>query len=60
MPEELFAELRKHFDEDQIVELTSIIAYENYRARLYHALGIGSDQLYACAWKPEEKAEVKR
>ncbi len=55
VPEELFSQLRQHFNEDQIVELTSIIAYENYRARLYHALGIGSDQLYVCAWQPTDK-----
>lgn len=44
--DELFARLRAHFDEDQIVELTASIAYENYRARFYHALNIGSDELY--------------
>ncbi len=38
----LFAELRTHFDARQIVELTSCIAWENYRARFDHALDIGS------------------
>ena len=51
--DELFARLRKHFDDDQIVELTASIAYENYRARFYHALEIGSDDLFVCAWSPE-------
>ncbi len=38
--DELFAQLREHFDEAQLVELTSAIALENYRARCYWALGI--------------------
>ena len=36
----LVAELRKHFDEAQLVELTASIAWENHRARMNHALGI--------------------
>ena len=43
---DLFDRLKNHFDEGQIVELTSSIAFENYRARLNHALGIESDNLY--------------
>ncbi len=50
--EELFARLRQHFSENQMVELTASIAYENFRARFDHALGIGSDGLYVCAWPP--------
>ena len=37
---ELFAALRSHFDEAQLVELTTAIAWENYRARFDHALGV--------------------
>jgi AhpD family alkylhydroperoxidase len=40
--DELFDGLRAHFDEAQLVELTSIIALENYRSRFNHAFGIGS------------------
>jgi AhpD family alkylhydroperoxidase len=40
--DELFARLREHFDDQQIVELTAAIAWENYRGRFTHALGIGS------------------
>lgn len=36
----LFAALRTHFDEAQVVELTAAISWENYRARFDHALGI--------------------
>jgi alkylhydroperoxidase family enzyme len=32
VPDELFYRLREHFDEAQLVELTNIIALENYRA----------------------------
>jgi AhpD family alkylhydroperoxidase len=40
--DEMFAALRAHFDDQQIVELTAAIAWENYRGRFNHALGIGS------------------
>ena len=40
--DELVEELRRHLDDAQMVELTSVIALENYRARFNWALGIGS------------------
>jgi AhpD family alkylhydroperoxidase len=40
VPDELFARLREHFDEEQIVELTAAIAIENFRSRFNNALGI--------------------
>jgi len=36
----LFARLRERFSDAQLVELTSAIAWENYRARFDHAFGI--------------------
>lgn len=42
VPDELFAALREHLDEVQIVELTHIIALENLRGRFNRALGIGA------------------
>ena len=36
----LFARLRKHFDEGQIVELTAAIALENFRSKFNPALGV--------------------
>lgn len=36
----LFARLRERFTEADLVELTSAIAWENYRARFDHAFGI--------------------
>ena len=38
--DELFAGLRERFDEAQLVELTDIIALENYRARFNWAFGL--------------------
>jgi len=40
VPDTLFAALRRHFNDEQIIELTATIAWENYRARFDHALGI--------------------
>jgi alkylhydroperoxidase family enzyme len=41
--DELFASLREHFDEPQLVEITSAIAIENYRSRFNWAFGIGGE-----------------
>jgi alkylhydroperoxidase family enzyme len=40
VPQTLFAELRQHFNDEQMIELTATVAWENYRARFDHALGI--------------------
>jgi alkylhydroperoxidase family enzyme len=40
---ELMAQLSEKFDQSQTVELTAAIAWENFRARFDHALGIPSD-----------------
>lgn len=40
--DELFNALRQHFDDAQLVELTSVIALENLRGRFNLALGIGA------------------
>jgi 4-carboxymuconolactone decarboxylase len=42
VPDELFARLRAHFDEAQLVELTHVIALENLRGRFNLAFGIGA------------------
>jgi AhpD family alkylhydroperoxidase len=42
VPDALFARLREHFDEAQLVELTSAIALENMRGRFNLALGVGA------------------
>ena len=44
--EDLYAELRKHFSEDQLIELAASAAQENFRARYNRVFDIGSDGLY--------------
>jgi|SRR5690348_14054848 alkylhydroperoxidase family enzyme len=39
----LFAKLREKFTDTQLVELTSALAWENYRARFDHAFGIEAE-----------------
>lgn len=43
VPDALFARLREKFTEPELVELTSGIAWENYRARFDHAFGIEAE-----------------
>ena len=43
VPDALFTRLRERFTEAELVELTSGIAWENYRARFDHALGIEAE-----------------
>lgn len=42
VPEELFADLRREFSNEQLVELASALAWENYRARLNRVFDVGS------------------
>jgi len=46
VPDALFIRLRENFNEAQLVELTSAIAWENYRARFDHAFGIEAEGFY--------------
>jgi alkylhydroperoxidase family enzyme len=41
--ESLFARLREGFNEAELVELTSAVTWENYRARFSHAFGIEAE-----------------
>ncbi|SRR5579885_77953 len=43
VPDEVFDELRRHFNDDQIVQLTAMIGLENFRARFNRALLIPAD-----------------
>ena len=61
VPEELFAALRRHFDEAQLVELTAAVAWENYRARFNHALLIEAEGFSEGAYCPlPERPERER
>jgi alkylhydroperoxidase family enzyme len=44
--DELFARLREHFDDDAIVELTEIVAWENASSKFNRALRIPSQKLW--------------
>jgi AhpD family alkylhydroperoxidase len=58
--DELFASLREHFDDAQLVELTNVIAVENMRGRFNGALGIGdagfSDGMVCAVPEPDALA----
>jgi len=49
---DLFAKLQRLFTERQLVELTSAIAWENYRARFDHAFGIEAEGFSKGAFCP--------
>ncbi|HEV2468393.1 MAG TPA: hypothetical protein VGS78_04305 [Candidatus Sulfotelmatobacter sp.] len=44
--DELYAELRQNFSEEQLIELAASAAQENYRARYNRVFDVGSDGLY--------------
>lgn len=44
--DELFAELRRYFCEEELIELAASAAQENYRARYNRVFEVGSDGLY--------------
>ena len=44
--DDLFARLRTHFDDDSIVELTEIVAWENASSKFNRALRIPSQGLW--------------
>jgi alkylhydroperoxidase family enzyme len=51
--DELYARLRAAFSEEQLLELSAQIAFENYRARLNRVFDIKSDGLYQPTAAPE-------
>jgi alkylhydroperoxidase family enzyme len=44
--DELFARVRERFDEDAIVELTEVVAWENASSKFNRALRIPSQKLW--------------
>lgn len=44
--DELYTELRRHFSEEQLIELAAGAAQENFRARYNRVFDVGSDGLY--------------
>jgi alkylhydroperoxidase family enzyme len=51
--DEFFSRLREFYDDDQIVELTAIIAWENASSKFNRALRVPSQRL----WKQERSSE---
>lgn len=43
VPDALFERLREKLTAAQLVELTAVVAWENYRARFNHAFGAESE-----------------
>ena len=60
VPAGLVEQLEHHFNTRQLVELTSAIAWEQYRARFDHALGIEAEGFSEGAFcpVPERAAEA--
>jgi 4-carboxymuconolactone decarboxylase len=58
VPDELFERLRKHFDTEQLVELTSAIAIENFRARFNNALDVSPSGFSEGAYCPLPEREA--
>lgn len=52
--DDLYARLRQQFSEEQLMELSAQIAFENYRARWNRVFDVGSDELYHPQDMPEK------
>ena len=55
LADDLFNAMPARFDERQLVELTSAIAWENYRARFDHAFGCQAEGFSEAAFCPLPK-----
>jgi alkylhydroperoxidase family enzyme len=53
--DELYGELRRHFSEEQLIELAASAALENFRARYNRVFDVGSDGLYRKGLKFKER-----
>ena len=53
--DELYARLREKFSEEQLLQLSGQLAFENYRARLNRVFDVGSDELF----KPQMNADKR-
>jgi len=51
--DELFGRMRTYYDEDQLVELTAVIAWENASSKFNRAMRVPSQEL----WKRADSAE---
>jgi alkylhydroperoxidase family enzyme len=53
--DELFDELRRHFSEEQLIELAASAAQENFRARWNRVFAVESDRLYRKGLKYKQR-----
>lgn len=60
VPEPLFAELRRHFDAPELVELTAAIAWENFRARFNRGFDVPAQGFSEGAYCPLPEREGGR
>jgi len=44
--DDLYAELRRHFSEEQLIEFAATASQEHFRARFNRVFDVGSDGLY--------------
>jgi alkylhydroperoxidase family enzyme len=56
--DDLYARLRAQFSEEQLMELSAHIAFENFRARLNRVFDVGSDNLYTPATAKDAAAQA--
>jgi AhpD family alkylhydroperoxidase len=54
---ELFARLRRHFDDDAIIELTGLIAFQNLSSKFNAALGVEAQGFCTAAPQPRRPRE---
>jgi alkylhydroperoxidase family enzyme len=55
--DDLYAELRRYFSEEQLIELAATAALENFRARNNRVFDVGSDGLYRKGLRFKERNE---
>ena len=59
LDDDLYQELRKHFSEEQLIELAATAALENYRARYNRVFDVGSDGLYRKGLRFKERSQER-
>jgi alkylhydroperoxidase family enzyme len=56
--DDLYAELRRYFSEEQLIELAAVAGFENMRARANRVFDVGSDDL--CSIMDHRAAAMER
>jgi len=58
--DDLYARLREKFSEEQLLQLSAQLAFENYRARFNRVFDVGSDELYKPATESKPAQAVAK